>query len=209
MKKYLIILLASFTFIACNNTTTGEHTTTDGTDSTQEKNVRVDRFADLQVLKYEVPGFDKLTAQQKELVYYLSEAALCGRDITYAQNYKYNLQVRRTLEQIFKNYEGDRTGDDWTAFETYLKRIWFSNGIHHHYSEKKIMPEFDAGYFASLLDGSPKAEWPLQEGESAEDFKAKLNGILFDPNIAAKKVNKEKEKRKIKVKLKEKRKMNQ
>lgn len=198
MKKYLIILLASIAFMACNNATTGEHTTTDNdTDSTQEKNVRVDRFADLQVLKYEVPGFDQLSAQQKELVYYLSEAALCGRDITYAQNYKYNIQVRRTLEQIFKNYEGDRTGDDWTAFETYLKRVWFSNGIHHHYSEKKMMPEFDAAYFSALLDGSPNAEWPLLEGESADDFKAKLNGILFDPNIAAKKVNKEKEADKV------------
>jgi len=198
MKKYLIIFLASIAFMACNNATTGEHTTTDNdTDSTQEKNVRVDRFADLQVLKYEVPGFDQLSAKQKELVYYLSEAALCGRDITYAQNYKYNIQVRRTLEQIFKNYEGDRTGDDWTAFETYLKRVWFSNGIHHHYSEKKMMPEFDAAYLTTLIEGSPNAEWPLLEGESADDFKAKLNGILFDPNIAAKKVNKEKEADKV------------
>lgn len=154
--------------------------------------IRADRFADLEILRYQVPGIDKLNAKQKELVYYLSQAALSGRDIIYACNYKHNIQIRRTLEAIYENYEGDKSGTDWENFEVYLKRIWFSNGIHHHYSEKKIMPDFTAEYFASLMANSPKAEWPLLEGETKEQLQEKLSSILFDPNVAAKKVVKDK-----------------
>ena len=119
------------------------------------------RFADLQVLEYELTGFDRLTTKQKELVYYLSQAALCGREITYAQNYKHNLQIKRSLEEIHRKFQGDRTTDNWKHFEVYLKRFWFSNGVHHHYAEKKFVPGFPAPYLDELINGTADPEWPL------------------------------------------------
>lgn len=111
----------------------------------------VEQFADIKVLRYQIPGFDELSLKQKQLVYYLSEAGMAGRDILYDQNYRYNLQIRRALENIYQNYEGDKTSEDWNKFETYLKRIWFSNGIHHHYSNDKFKAEFFKEYFDTLL----------------------------------------------------------
>ncbi|MEG2366433.1 MAG: dihydrofolate reductase, partial [Alistipes sp.] len=102
----------------------------------------VDRFDDVKVIRYEVPEFDKLSLEEKELVYYLAEAAKCGRDMLYDQNFKYNLAVRRTLETVYENYEGDRACAEWKALEKYLKKVWFANGIHHHYSNDKFTPEF-------------------------------------------------------------------
>jgi len=144
------------------------------------------------VLRYQVPGLENLTSKQKELVYYLSQAALSGRDIAYASNYKHNIQIRRTLEAIYENYEGVKSGSDWDNFEVYLKRVWFSNGIHHHYSEKKLKPEFSAEYFSQLMENSANAEWPLLEGETKDALEAKLASVIFDPNVAAKKVVKDK-----------------
>ena len=161
--------------------------------------VKVDRFADLQVLRYQVPGLDKLTPKQKELVYYLSQAALSGRDIIYASNYKHNIQIRRTLEEIYKNYSGDKTTEDWKNFEIYLKRIWFSNGIHHHYSEKKIIPAFEYTYFDELVANSNGAKWPVLERETPEALFGKLKPVLFDDTVAAKKVVKDKGFDKIKA----------
>lgn len=161
------------------------------------KDVRIDRFADLQILRYEVPAFANLSLEQKKLVYYLSEAALCGRDIIYAQNYKHNLQIRRTLENIYEHYKGDRNGDNWKAFETYLKRVWFSNGIHHHYSEKKFEPGFDLAYFLDLYHNSEGATWPTLEGEDAETMIQKLGEVIFNPEVDAKKVSKEKDADKV------------
>ena len=151
---------------------------------------KLERFADLQILKYEIP-LDRLTTKQKELVYYLSEAALCGRDIFYAQNYKHNLQIRRALENIYVNYSGDRTGGEWDEFETYLKRVWFSNGIHHHYAEKKFLPNFSQEYLTQLVSGTTEGEWPLLEGEDADSMWRKLTPVMFDPNVDAKKVVKD------------------
>jgi dipeptidyl-peptidase-3 len=151
--------------------------------------VKVERFADLQILRYEVP-LDNLSPKQKELVYYLSQAALCGRDIIYAQNFKYNIQIRRSLENIYTNYSGDKSTDDWGNFEVYLKRIWFSNGIHHHYAEKKIMPDFSEDYLRELI-GSTEGEWPVIEGESSDSMWNKLFPVIFDKNVAAKKVVKD------------------
>ena len=111
----------------------------------------VDRFDDIKVIRYEVPGFDELTLEQKELVYYLSEAAKCGRDILFDQNCAINLPVRRTLETIYECYEGDRTTEEWLALEKYLKKVWFANGIHHHYSNDKFVPEFTREYFTEVL----------------------------------------------------------
>jgi len=190
-NKIVLFLLVFGLFSACTNTesnTTEEVVTEDSTAF----EVKVDRFADLQVLRYQVPGFENLTTKQKALVYYLSQAALSGRDIIYACNYKHNIQIRRTLEEIYQKYQGDKTSENWKAFEVYLKRIWFSNGIHHHYSEKKINPDFDANYFSELVANTPNAEWPTIEGETAEEMLEKLKPVMFDPTIEAKKVVKDK-----------------
>ena len=107
----------------------------------------LDRFDDIKILRYEVPGFAELPLREKELIYYLAEAAKCGRDILFDQNFKYNLPVRRTLEVIYENYDGDRTTPEWKALEKYLKKVWFANGIHHHYSNDKFRPEFSESFF--------------------------------------------------------------
>lgn len=149
-----------------------------------------DRFADLQVLRYQVPGFDKLSLKQKEMVYYLSQAALCGRDIIYDQNYKHNLSVRRMLENVVGNYPGDRKEKSFQLFMTYAKRVWFSNGIHHHYSTKKIMPEFSQDYFAELLvKTSAKGKFQMREGQSVESFAEEMASIIFDEKKDMKRVN--------------------
>lgn len=111
----------------------------------------VDQFADLRILRYQIPGFDGLTLKEKKLVYYLTQAGLAGRDIMWDQNYRHNLQIRDALEKVYTSYKGDKNAEDWKAFETYLKRVWFSNGIHHHYSNDKIKPDFPAEYLAYLL----------------------------------------------------------
>lgn len=113
--------------------------------------IKVDRFADVQVLRYEIKDFDKLTLNQKKLVYYLSQAGLAGRDINYDQNNPYNIRIRKALEAIFENYKGERSGNDWNNFEVYAKQVWFSNGIHHHYGMDKFNPKFSKDYFQSLL----------------------------------------------------------
>ena len=105
-------------------------------------NYNVDRFADIEVLRYQVPGFESLSLQQKKLVYYLTEAALQGRDILFDQNGKYNLAIRTTLEEIYTRYKGDKNSKDFKGLEKYLKQVWFANGIHHHYSMDKFVPEF-------------------------------------------------------------------
>jgi dipeptidyl-peptidase-3 len=150
---------------------------------------KVDQFADLQVLRYQVPGFDTLTPAQKELVYYLSEAALCGRDIFFDQNYRHNLRIRRTLDAIVQGYKGDRHDPRWAEFMTYVKQVWFADGIHHHYSNDKFAPGFDAGYFAALVKGSEGASFPLAEGQTVDDLVASLTPVLFDPAVDAKKVS--------------------
>ena len=150
---------------------------------------QIDKFADLQVLRYQVPGFEALTPKQKELVYYLSEAALCGRDIFFDQNYKHNLTIRRTLDAVVRGYNGDRTDPRWAAFMTYAKQVWFANGIHHHYSNDKFVPGFDAAYFAALVKGTEGESFPLAEGQDLDGLVAFLTPILFDPAVAPKKVS--------------------
>ncbi|MEZ4774979.1 MAG: dihydrofolate reductase [Bacteroidia bacterium] len=149
---------------------------------------KTEQFADLKILRYKVPGFEILPLQQKKLLYFLSEAALSGRDIIWDQNFKYNLTIRRTLEAIVKSAKADESGD-YAKFMEYTKRVWFSNGIHHHYGNEKIMPEFSAEYFAGLVNQADPASLPLMDGESVETFIARITPIMFDPAIAAKKVN--------------------
>ncbi len=151
-----------------------------------EFNYVVDQFADLQILRYKVPGFEELSLQQKQLLYHLSEAALMGRDILYDQNCRYNLCVRRTLEAIYLHYDGDRTDDSFRALEVYLKRVWFANGIHHHYAEDKFVPGFSEAYFQHLLLGTDPQYLPLQPGETAETLFETLHPILFDEAVLPK-----------------------
>jgi len=148
-----------------------------------------EQFADARILRYKVPGFEDLSLKQKELIYYLSQAALAGRDITYDQNCRYNLLIRKTLEAIYNDYKGDRNGDDFKRFTVYLKRVWFSNGIHHHYSTDKFFPEFSKDYFASLIRSGDPGHLPLKPGQSTEDFISEITPIIFDPEIAPKRVN--------------------
>lgn len=148
-----------------------------------------DEFADIQVLRYRVPGFSELTTKQKELAYYLYEAALSGRDIIWDQKYKHNLKIRRTLEAIWKHYKGDRSGSDFAEFETYTKRVWFANGIHHHYASDKIMPGFSFDAFKSMVQSTPSSKLPLDNGESVDNLLSFLKPIMFDPNVDSKTVN--------------------
>ncbi|NMB81118.1 MAG: dihydrofolate reductase [Ignavibacteria bacterium] len=148
-----------------------------------------EQFADLRIQRYNVPGFEELTLRQKTLLYYLYQAALSGRDIIWDQNYKHNLYIRRTLEGIVKTYSGDRTVPEFSKFMEYTKRVWFSNGIHHHYSNKKFTPEFSKEYFRQLIAGSDEYSLPLQSGEMIDDLINKLTPILFDPKIDPLKVN--------------------
>ncbi|WP_242693055.1 dipeptidyl peptidase 3 [Sabulibacter ruber] len=153
-------------------------------------NYVADQFADLRILRYRVPGFENLSAQQKELLYYLYEAALSGRDIIYDQNYKHNLRIRRTLDAVVKNKRDRSTSPDWEKFMVYTKRFWFSNGIHHHYSANKILPEFSQEFLATSIRKVPANQLPLKQGETVEAFIKWITPILFDPNLDAKQVNK-------------------
>ncbi|WP_242087497.1 dipeptidyl peptidase 3 [Aestuariivivens sediminis] len=122
------------------------------TASTQPFDYKVDQFADVKVLRYQIPGWEQLTLKEQQLVYYLTQAGLSGRDIMWDQNYRHNLSIRKALESVYVNFKGDRTTEDWEAFETYLKRVWFSNGIHHHYSNDKLEPGFSSDYLKHLMD---------------------------------------------------------
>lgn len=149
----------------------------------------VEQFADLQVLRYKVHGFEELGLKQKELVYYLSQAALEGRDILFDQNGKYNLVIRKMLEAVYTGYRGDRTGADFVGMETYLKRVWFSNGIHHHYAADKFVPGFTPDFLkAALLDVDP-GKLPLREGETVEMLCDEVFPVIFDPERMPKRVN--------------------
>ena len=152
-------------------------------------NYVVDQFADLQVLRYRVAGFDSLTLQQKKLVYYLSEAALQGRDILFDQNGKYNLQIPRLLETLYVHFTGDRTEGPFLALEVYLKRVWFSNGIHHHYGCDKFVPGFSAEYLKNLILHTDVSLLPLESGETVEAMCDKLFPVIFHPEVMPKRVN--------------------
>jgi dipeptidyl-peptidase-3 len=155
----------------------------------QEFEWQIDKFADLRVMRFQVPGFEELTLDQKKLIYYLGEAALCGRDIITHQNYKHNLTIRKTLDAIVEGFQGDRSGPEWENFMAYVKRVWFSNGIHHHYSTDKFDPGFSADYFAALIKESEGVAFPLTEGQALDDLISFLQPIIFDPAVDPKKVS--------------------
>lgn len=149
----------------------------------------VEQFADLQILRYRVPGFEDLSLKQKELVYYLTEAALQGRDILFDQNGKYNLTIRRMLEAVYTGYKGDKNTPDFKAMEVYLKRVWFSNGIHHHYGSEKFVPEFTPEFFRQAVQSVDAATLPLAEGQTVEQLCEEVFPVIFDPTVMPKRVN--------------------
>ncbi len=152
-------------------------------------NYHVDEFADIEVLRYEVPEFNSLSLQQKLMLYYLSEAAQAGRDIIWDQNGKYNLPLRDALEYIYINYQGDKNSDDFKAFEKYLKQVWFGNGIYHHYSNDKFVPEFSQSFFETQYDLIPQDRQPRIENLSEKEVKKLLAKVIFDPEFLPKKVS--------------------
>ena len=149
----------------------------------------VDRFDDIKVLRYQVPDFDTLSLDEKKLIYYLNQAALCGRDILFDQNGRYNLRIRRTLEAIEQGYTGDRNSEDFKKFEKYLKKVWFANGIHHHYSLDKFLPEFSESYFDELIAATPAEYFPQDFKPSVKAVIAEIKPIMFDPTLFPKRTN--------------------
>lgn len=148
-----------------------------------------ERFADIQMLRYELKGFEDLSLNQKLYIFCLAKATLMGRDITFDQQGKYNLRIRKTLETVYLHYEGDRECEEFKAFEVYLKRIWFASGIHHHYGCEKFKPGFSEEYFYHLLENIGEELLPIKRGETKEDLMRQLEPILFDPEVMPKRVN--------------------
>ncbi|MGL1956823.1 MAG: dihydrofolate reductase [Colwellia sp.] len=198
--KLALAISFALTVTACSEQNTKQATPTEQTQvvdevstlapQTAEFNWIAERFADIRVLRYQVPGFNELPLAQKELLFYLYQAALSGRDMTWDQNYKYNLTIRHTLEAIISGYQGDKSTDDYAKFVEYTKRVWFSNGIHHHYMSGKIMPEFSQESFSEYINSvATQGKLPLNEGQTAAQLIAQLTPILFDANIAPKMVD--------------------
>ena len=160
-----------------------EEQTAEQTQPKEEFKYLVDEFADLRIMRYQIPDWDQLTLQQKSYVYYLGEAAKCGRDILADQNFKYNLVVRKTIEAVLNSYQGDRESEDFQNFVVYAKRVFFSNGIHHHYAEDKFFPEVSEAYFADLVKSCDPNLLPLNEGETVDKFIAFLTPVVFDKEL--------------------------
>ena len=149
-----------------------------------------ERFADVQMLRYRLNGFENLSTQQKQLIYYLSQATLCGRDIITDQFGKYNLRIRKSCEALYIYYKGTRDNEEFCAFETYLKRVWFSNGIYHHYGCEKFTPQFSESFFKKAILSIPQSSLPLKDNETVEELCDEIFPVIFDPNVLPKRVNK-------------------
>ena len=184
-KGLIAIVFTAIITFSCQDTKQ------ENTDSNVEKQTttapdfeyKIDQFADLQILRYQIPGWEDLTLKEQKLVYYLTQAGLAGRDIMWAQNYRHNLEIRTALEHIYTNYSGDKSAQEWQQFEVYLKRVWFSNGIHHHYSNAKLKPEFSQEYLSGLLE---QTNTPLGEEALAvifNDLDAKKVNLSKDADI--------------------------
>lgn len=183
MKKYMIEMMASaLLFASCGGIK--KETSENG-----KNEYIVEQFADLQILRYKVPGFEELTLKQKELVYYLTQAALEGRDILFDQNGKYNLRIRRMLEAVYTNYQGNKTNSDFKNMEVYLKRVWFSNGIHHHYGSEKFVPHFSQEFLREAVLNVDSKELPLADGQTASQLCDELFPVIFDASVMPKRVN--------------------
>lgn len=155
--------------------------------NTDKFKVIAEQFADIRILRYQVPGFEQLPLEKKKLLYFLYEAALTGRDIIWDQNYRHNLLIRNTLDHIVRHYQGSRDTEEWGKFMVYVKKVWFSNGIHHHNSMEKMIPEFSPAYFESLLQNTPKPGF-LKDNEQPEELLTKIIPLIFDPDLDSKRV---------------------
>ena len=180
-KEFMLAFLVITLFWSCNT----EDSKTSGDEefievANDDFPYMVEQFADLKILRYQIPGWEDLTLKEQKLVYYLTQAGLSGRDIMWNMNYRHNLKIRNALENIYTNYDGDKNSDEWKTFEVYLKRVWFSNGIHHHYSNSKLKPDFSADYLEALLSETKT----VLEGEAFD--------VIFN-DIDAKKVDKSKD----------------
>ncbi|RMG76574.1 MAG: dihydrofolate reductase, partial [Bacteroidetes bacterium] len=176
MRQYFLFLaLAAGLFFGCEMPSSPAETAEEPT--TETFNWNPENFSDKKIIRYQIPGFDQLSLQQKKLVYYLTQAGLAGRDITYDQNYRHNLSIRRCLEHIIQNYSGDKTTDDWKNLVLYAKEVWFANGIHHHYSSDKFMPMFSEEYFRKLMaeTGAKLSEEALEAMFVADKDPKKVN----------------------------------
>lgn len=189
MKRILFMLTTIFLLSACTEGNKADSRTTadDGIDSTFS--YKVDQFADIEILRYPVPGFQSLSLPQKELIYYLSQAALEGRDILWDQHNRYNLTIRRVCEGVYENFMGDKSSEEWKNFETYLKQIWMANGIHHHYSEDKILPLYSQDYFVKLVKSVDPGRMPFRDGMAADETLKEILPVMFDPTVMPKRMN--------------------
>jgi len=192
-KIFNVTLMAGLLLGSCTNNMSekkGGEANAESSDTVKTEFAwQIDRFDDFKILRYQIPEFESLSLKQKELLYYLGEAAKSGRDILYDQNYKHNLSIRRTLEAIYLNYEGDKSDADYLKFETYLKKVWLANGIHHHYSTDKFKADFSKDFFKNEVLSINPSQLPLSDGENAEALIEKLTPIIFDDAVDAKRVN--------------------
>ena len=182
MKKTRSILIATTMILSLTSLNSCRQKVEEPAPATEQASWVIDKFDDIKVLRYEVPGFEKLPLQQKVLIYYLAQATKCGRDILFDQNFKYNLTVRRTLEAIYTKYDGARNAAEFKAMEKYLKKVWFANGIHHHYSNDKFQPEFPREWFAQMVD-------KYVDPQELAIEKSLLYDIIFDPALYAIRLN--------------------
>ena len=187
MKKIIIFVMTTLMIASCTNQKSGK-SDVDSADNTEKAGSSVDRFADIEVLRYEAPGFESLSLQQKLLLYHLSEAALMGRDILFDQNNRYNLAIRQALEAIYQTYKGNRNSQPFQALEIYLKRVWFANGIHHHYSADKFEPGFSKDFFISCIRDLSPSQIPLRKGQSTDQWLDEIIPVIFDPAVMPKRI---------------------
>ena len=192
MSRYLsvLVLISIFMVAACSQKIENKQEISD-TKVTEDQDFKYlsEKFADIKVLRFRVPGWENLNPKERVFSYYLYQAALSGLEITWDQHYKHNLLVKRTLENIVRTYKGERSGSDWDAFMVYTKRVWFSSGIHHHIAMTKIPPGFSKEYFAELVNASDQDAFPLQEGCTVATLLEKLGPIMFDMSLDYKRVN--------------------
>ncbi len=175
-------LFIAVVLISCKNTSEMKE------KETEEFKYLIEQFGDLKIMRYKIPGFENLNLKEKELLYYLSQAAVCGRDIIFDQYYKHNLTIRRTNETIIESFSGDKESTDFINFLVYAKRVWFSNGIHHHYSTDKFYPAVSEKFYAELINNSDTTKFPLLANESVEEFTQRIIPIIFSSNIDNKRI---------------------
>ncbi|MCZ2101582.1 MAG: dipeptidyl peptidase 3 [Chitinophagales bacterium] len=186
IKLAMALLISSILITACNESNKTSQDPTPTSTESGDFQYNAESFADLQILRYQVPGWDELSLQQKEFIYYLSEASLAGRDIIWDQRGKYNLTIRKVIEAVYATYSGEKSGENWEKFKTWAGQVWFSNGIYHHYGNDKLIPAFDAAYFAEIVKNSDASLLPLSSGETADALVERLGKVIFDKDFAPK-----------------------